>query len=269
MNKFNHCHFPNMSIGAIPTSYLDSLTYLEQILCINNKLCEIISYLDTISLEEIENLINEKINEIQEYVDNQDEMIYNNLKDYVDTNLNLQVNLLKTLISEKVIFLLDYIKDNNIVLKNQIEEELNELKNQINQIIIKGIDVYDPTTGQVNNIQDVVYNLYKYLRYYGITANEFDTIALSCEQFDNKGLTARIFDLYSKCKLTIDFYHNMYSPITGEITPISTVINQLASLHKKEITALEFDNLELTALGFDEKDLTAYQFDWEGKTLLS
>lgn len=94
---------------------------------------------------------------------------------------------------------------------------------------------------------------------YGITA----------KNFDDKKFTARIFDLYSKCKLVTDFNHLMFSPFDGELTPLSNVINQLATLHKNELTAIEFDNLNLTALGFDEKDLTAYQFDWEGKILLS
>ena len=61
----------------------------------------------------------------------------------------------------------------------------------------------------------------------------------------------------------------MYSPITGEVEKISQIINELASLHKTEITAIEFDNLNLTAENFDNKDLTAYQFDWQGKVLLT
>lgn len=261
--------FPKFTIGVIPTSFLDSLSYEEQLICINKKLCEIIKYLDTISPDEIENLINQKIAEIQEYIDKQDEKVYNNLKDYFDTNLNQQVFELKELISQKVLFLLDYIKNNDELILLELENQINELKNQIDDIIIKGINVYDPTTGQVNNIQDVVYNLYKYLRYYGIKAINFDSLGLSCSDFEDKELTAREFDLYSKIKLEQDFLHNMYSPFDGNIKPISEIVNQLASLHKTEITCEEFDALDITCQEFDNKNLTAYDFDWNAKVLLT
>ena len=61
----------------------------------------------------------------------------------------------------------------------------------------------------------------------------------------------------------------MYSPISGEIEPISKVVNDIASLQKNEITAQEFDNLDLTAQEFDDKNISAYDFDWQGKVLLS
>ena len=256
------------TIGTIPSSYLDSLTYLEQILCINQKICEIIKYLQDFSIENIENLVDEKINEIKIYVDSQDDLMYNNLKDYVDSNLNEKVLELTNLIYEKYEFLLEYINNNDNLIRIEVEQQINELKNQIDDIIIKGINVYDPTSGKYNNIQDVVNNLYKYLRYYGIKAIDFDSLGLTAESFENKELTAREFDLYSKNILQIDFLHNMYSPFDGKIKPISQIVNELASLHKNEINCQEFDNLNLTALQFDEKNLTAYDFDWNGKNLL-
>lgn len=261
--------FLPFTIGTIPSSYLDSLTYLEQILCINQKLCEIINYLQDFSIDNIENLVDEKINEIKEYIDSQDNLLYNNLKDYVDINLNNKVNELTILIYEKYEFLLNYIKNNDELILLKVEDEINELKNQIDDIIIKGINVYDPTSGKMNNIQDVVYNLYKYLRYLGIKAIDFDSLGLTVSEFENKELTAREFDLYSKNILQTDFLHNMYSPFNGKIEPISSIVNQLASLHKNEITCQEFDDLDFTCQEFDDKNLSAYDFDWNGKILLA
>lgn len=123
--------------------------------------------------------------------------------------------------------------------------------------------------GQIDNVQNVVYNLYSYLRYFGITALEFDSLGLTVDEFDNKELTARNFDLYGKNEILVDFNRNMFSPFTGEITPLSVVINQLANFHKEPITAQQFDELQLTTENFDNKNLSAYQFDWEGKTLLT
>lgn len=260
---------PYFTIGEIPTSYLDSLTYLEQILCINAKLTEIINYLDEFSVDNIEKMIDEKIDNLQNYIDSQDEKLYNNIKDYVDSNLNNLINELTALINQKFNFLLEYINNNDNLIRLELKQQIDELKQQIDDIIIKGINVYDPTTGQMNNIQDVVFNLYKYLRYYGITALNFDSLGLTVSEFEEKELTAREFDLYSKCKLEIDLVHNMFSPFTGEIEPLQNIITTLANFHKNELTAQEFDNLNLTAEQFDSKNITAYDFDFNGKNLLT
>lgn len=155
------------------------------------------------------------------------------------------------------------------MLKNYIDEQIKELEKQIEEIATKGIQVYNPTTGKYDYLQNTLNDLYTYLRYYGITAGQFDSLGLTAINYDVKLITAREFDLYSKEIIMINWCCKMYSPITGEIEPISQVINELASLHKTEITALEFDNLDLTAEEFDNKNITAYDFDWQGKILLS
>lgn len=270
------CFRNRITIGELPTSYLVSLTYEEQLLEINKKLNEIIEQLNIISLENIENLINQKITELKDYVDKQDNSIYNyidneisKMKEYTDNQILIHVNELKALINQKMTFILQYIDDNNIILENKLMEQIKKLQDEIDKIIIDGINVYNPTTGKYDNIQNVIYDLYNYLRYYGITCLEFDSLGLTCKDFENKKITAREFDLYSKNILLVDFNHYMYSPFTGKIVPITNVINRLASFHKPaEITAKEFDDLNLTAKKFDDKDLTAHDFDFNAKNLL-
>lgn len=265
------------TIGELPTSYMISLTYEEQLIEINKKLNEIINVLNVISLEAMQELIDNAINELKTYVDSQDKLIYNytdeeikKLKKYVDNQNDITINTLTNLINQKVKFLTDYINSNVELLNIQIEQKFEELKEEIDKIIIEGIDVYNPTTGRYDNIQNVVYDLYKYLRYYGITASQFDTLNLTAKEFDDKEITARNFDLYSKNILMIDFNHYMYNPFTGKIDKITDVINQLANLHKPlPITANEFDLLELTASNFDNKELTAYEFDFNAGHLLT
>lgn len=61
----------------------------------------------------------------------------------------------------------------------------------------------------------------------------------------------------------------MLSPITGEMTDLVTIINQLANVGRTEsLTAIEYDALAKTATAYDAYGLTAYQYDWEGKTRL-
>lgn len=233
-------------------------------------------FLTTINFDEYKKYVDDSINNLKTYVDSKDSELTNYIneqveiaKQYTDveiSKLNLQlINYINTSIQN----LKNYSDNQDNILKNYIDEEIVKIKKEIEEIVTKGIKVYDPTTGTYNFLQTTINNLYTYLRYYGITANEFDSLGLTAQNFDDKLITAREFDLYSKEILTINWCCNMYSPITGEIQPISTIINQLASLHKTEITAQEFDNLDLTAQEFDNKNLTAYQFDWEGKILLS
>ena len=63
---------------------------------------------------------------------------------------------------------------------------------------------------------------------------------------------------------------NIYDPTTGLMSPLQTVINNLAQISNKDgLTASEFDLLELTASGFDAYQITAYEFDSSGKIILT
>lgn len=134
------------SLGMLPSTFQESMTFLEQLICLNKKVNEIINYLQDFSLDEIDNLINTKIENLKDYVDSQDKMMYNNSVNYTDEQLAIEVNSLKTLINEKVTFLLQYIDNSDNILRLELLSKINELKQEIDDIIIKGINLYDPTT---------------------------------------------------------------------------------------------------------------------------
>ena len=59
------------------------------------------------------------------------------------------------------------------------------------------------------------------------------------------------------------------SPVSGEILPIQTVINQLADLMKVDaFTATAYDALEMTATYYDGKEIQAIDYDFRGSQLL-
>lgn len=62
----------------------------------------------------------------------------------------------------------------------------------------------------------------------------------------------------------------MYSPFTGQYTPIKYILQQMFEhLYGAEtLTAAEYDDLQLTAVDYDDKQITAYNYDWSGKTIL-
>lgn len=61
---------------------------------------------------------------------------------------------------------------------------------------------------------------------------------------------------------------NVIDPTTGLVSPIQTVINNIAGSGSNSLTATEYDALDLTATAYDEYDITAYEYDFNGKALL-
>lgn len=63
LNKLN-LHKKPLSLGALPSSYLASLTYEEQLLWLSKKTDEIIAFINDILEQKISEYINEKFNDI-------------------------------------------------------------------------------------------------------------------------------------------------------------------------------------------------------------
>lgn len=63
LNKLN-LHKKPLTIGALPSSYLASLTYEEQLLWLSKKTDEIITFINDILEQKISEYIEEKFNDI-------------------------------------------------------------------------------------------------------------------------------------------------------------------------------------------------------------
>ena len=61
---------------------------------------------------------------------------------------------------------------------------------------------------------------------------------------------------------------NVIDTTTGILSPIQTVINNLAGSSADALTASEYDALSLTATAYDNYNITAYDYDFKGKALL-
>lgn len=61
---------------------------------------------------------------------------------------------------------------------------------------------------------------------------------------------------------------NVIDPTTGILSPIQTVINNLAGAGADSITASDYDALSLTATAYDNYQLSAYDYDFSAKSLL-
>lgn len=166
--------------------------------------------------------------------------------------------------------LVDLVNEYQAYNSAQIDTKLDAFKHELLEIFPERIIVSDPVTGQSVDIQTALNDMYDALRYYAISAGQFDDMGLTANQFDDLQLTAMQFDA-SALILTPSKYNLFYmrNPFTGEYTAVRDVVTMLADFHQEAITAQGFDNLQLTANNFDARGLTAYQYDVYGKSLLT
>lgn len=75
------------------------------------------------------------------------------------------------------------------------------LEQQIREIEVGRITVYDPTTGILSPIQIVIDNLYNSSRQNALTASEYDVLVLTASAYDEYELTALEYDQNGKSLL--------------------------------------------------------------------
>ena len=179
----------------------------------------------------------------------------------------------------KVVEYLNKIRDNMILLENsdnELVDAFNNLKAYIDEYLYSIPDFEDA----INNINVRLDSLAQEILANRNAINELDS------KIDSQIEIVKdlINQNYNTLKLYVDTQDNLlsekidniqiglinvYDPTTGLLSPLQTVINNLAQLSNKDgLTATEFDELELTAQAFDNYEITAYDFDSEGKIIL-
>lgn len=196
LNTLNICKCQN--IKAIPLAFDESLSYLEELSAILNKLNETIVQVNknTYWIDNYE----DQYEELQQEIDNINaelDVINNSLENKVDLEtLNASILALK-------VELEGVISNNYTVLKNYVDAADENLQYQIDNFAADNIKVYDPTTGLLSPLQTVLNNIYDETRDEAITCTEFDSLEdLTATWYDNKEITAFNFDRYSKTLLT-------------------------------------------------------------------
>ena len=91
-----------------------------------------------------------------------------------------------------------YIDDKIINLKNYVDSHDAYLQEQIEQIEVGKINIYDPTTGLYSPLQVVINNLYDMNRSNALTSSEYDALELTATEFDAYQITAREYDVNGK-----------------------------------------------------------------------
>jgi predicted nuclease with TOPRIM domain len=76
-----------------------------------------------------------------------------------------------------------------------------QLENEIQQISVGNITLYDPTTGIISPLQVVIDNIYGTSREDALTATEYDALQLTATAYDAYAVSAFDYDMYGKTLL--------------------------------------------------------------------
>lgn len=178
----------NYVYNSIPLAFDESLSYLEELSGILKKLNEVILEVNATSefLEKYKDQYDEVKRMMEELI-----ISINNRFTEIESDLESEFNQLTNQV-------LELIDNNYNILKNYIDEKYDDLDYKIEHISIDSIQLRDPSTGLVSNIQVVINNLFNTFNTDALTASEFDALDLTATAFENYQITAYEFDTQGK-----------------------------------------------------------------------
>ena len=195
-----------LTIGQLPTSYRESMSYEEQVLWICNKLekeiepslNEVIDTLNNLDLNFDE--INAEIDTIKANISIlQTELLNTSSQVTINTNnissLNSKIDNEITNLNNS---LRELINNNYNILKDYIDYNDSILNDKIDNISTTGIMAYNPTNGLLEPLQKVLNDIAQATNKDGLTASEFDALELTATAFDAYQITAYEFDAEGK-----------------------------------------------------------------------
>lgn len=162
---------------------------LNQTIIQVNKNTEILANID-VNFDEINARI-DTLNESFLQLERDFDLFKDDITVYMNQKFQQQYNQLVALMN-----------DYQAVFNANLENVYNTLNQRIDDVVLGQIDVYNPTTGQMENINKVLNDIYDSVRYDAITCSEFESLDLSATEFDAVEITAYNFDNNGKSILT-------------------------------------------------------------------
>ena len=177
-----------MTIGELPSSYVETMSYYEMILWFVNYIkTQVIPVINNNAeiLEELKKIVDDidvNFDELQREIDELDESIHQEL-------LTLKAQLEYTIIL------------NVNTLNGRIDNEVATLNDKIDDIALEDVNILNPTNGLIENVQKVIDDIWNGQRVYALTCLEYDLLELTAEEYDAYELTAYEFDTNGKILL--------------------------------------------------------------------
>ena len=182
---------PNSLFQGISTNYQDNLTYAEFLLGVLKKLNETIVVVN--SQQELIEGLPEQIQAMQaELAEFKEE--WNQYQIDLNASVAQQMADFKTEIESELAGAIAQVRA-------YIDVQDNALKDYIDNVALGQIYVYNPATGERDNLQDVINSLFDVSRESAISATEYDGLELTATYYDGLDISAYDYDTAGKTLL--------------------------------------------------------------------
>lgn len=182
---------PNSLFEGISTNYQNNLTYAEFLLGVLKKLNEMIG----------------TVNEHSDFIDNyagQIEEMQKELAEFNEEWIRYRNNLNESVAQQIADFKVEVYGELSAQLtqmKSYIDVQDTALRDYIDQIALGQIQVYNPATGQMQDLQTVINSLFDVSREDALTATEYDGLELTATYYDGQNISAYEYDTAGKTLL--------------------------------------------------------------------
>lgn len=182
---------PNSLFEGITTNYQDNLTYAEFLLGVLKKLNEMI---DTV------NSHSEFIDTYQGEIEEMQKELAQFRQDWLKFEIDIN-NSITQQISDFKIEVFGALQAQLAQIRAYVDVQDEALKDYIDQVALGQIMVFNPTTGSMADLQDVINDLFNVSRENAITASEYDGLELTATEYDEYEISAYDYDVNGKTLL--------------------------------------------------------------------
>lgn len=182
---------PNSLFEGISTNYQNNLTYAEFLLGVLKKLNEMV----------------ETVNEHSDFIDNyagQIEEMQRELAQFEQDWEQYKIDTNKSIADQIAAFKAEVYGQLSAQLtqmRSYVDVQDQALHDYIDEVALGQIEVYDPTTGQLEDLQTVINNLFDSGRENALTATEYDGLELTATYYDGQNISAYDYDMAGKTLL--------------------------------------------------------------------
>lgn len=182
---------PNSLFQGISTNYQDNLTYAEFLLGVLKKLNETIV----------------EVNSHQEFIENysgQIEEMQAELAEFKQEWNQYQIDLNASIAQQMADFktaIESEIAGEMAQIRAYIDVQDNALKDYIDNVALGQIYLYNPATGERQDLQTVINSLFDSGRENALTADEYDALELTATYYDGQDISAYDYDTAGKTLL--------------------------------------------------------------------
>lgn len=182
---------PNSLFQGISTNYQDNLTYAEFLLGVLKKLNETI-----VVVNEQQEIITDVPAQIQQMQAELAEFqtAWNQYK--IDLNDSIAKQLANFQVAVEAEITASFAQ-----IRAYIDVQYTALRNYIDDVALGQIYVYNPATGERQDLQSVINSLFDASRENALTATEYDALELTATFYDGQDISAYDYDTAGKTLL--------------------------------------------------------------------